>query len=544
MGRKKGKQCGQFQSKSQNVAHRHTLFVDHASEADGYRNPVTSIRGRGYRSAASNNIVSAQSGYWNINGNGGDKWSSIFSSSRSVGASSATLSSASHTPASVSESAPSLNTDNNVTPGLSRLRFLLEERRSEDRIHDRQTRLRLQRSRIRESHHAGGDTHDDGGRNGRPGTASQIKGAPHITPRCTDEIERHEPGWLISRSLTDDFSNSKHGSSSTENSGSRTEVPTLQILAAKMLAPHLHGYVETCGHIFVGECLKSVSASVLSELSISLASNDSTSGTSDGVVKAFVHSGSATGLVLKGVSSSPLDVIEKSVEEVSKERETKYLTDEGLLSLCPRLLPVDDRMSGDCSHEEDDNCGYGSSDDWESLDVDSDLTTRMVGCFHLKRLELIDIPLIKYPASEKTATSSSGISLGALRTVFRSCPGITHLSLRGCFTNWEELEFSSPASHVGESEDVSMLMSGIPADKHTISAMVNSFQSLKHDSSCSHDNGIPQFLLEHIFLEQRSHNKSQTCDVLGLGALLPELKVLDVSHCCWVTPMMIFQFLL
>ena len=87
MGRKKGKQSGDFPSKSQYALHRHTLYVDHASEANRYRNSASSSsnvlgRGLGYRNTDCNDFGGG--GYWHANGTsygGGDKWSNLFSSS-------------------------------------------------------------------------------------------------------------------------------------------------------------------------------------------------------------------------------------------------------------------------------------------------------------------------------------------------------------------------------------------------------------------------------------------------------------------------------
>ena len=52
MGRNKGKQCGEFDRKCQNAHHRHTVYVDRASEANRYRNPMQIGSGQGYRNDA------------------------------------------------------------------------------------------------------------------------------------------------------------------------------------------------------------------------------------------------------------------------------------------------------------------------------------------------------------------------------------------------------------------------------------------------------------------------------------------------------------
>ena len=122
MGRKKGKQAGDFDSKSQHALFRHTVLVDHASEADRYRNPTADLgRGHGYRNNAPlhDARTAGASGRWSRSGHsygGGDKWSAVFRSSPdTVAAPDGSSISSTH------------------RAGLSRLRFLLEERRSEDR---------------------------------------------------------------------------------------------------------------------------------------------------------------------------------------------------------------------------------------------------------------------------------------------------------------------------------------------------------------------------------------------------------------------------
>ena len=94
-----------------------------------------------------------------------------------------------------------------------------------------------------------------------------------------------------------------------------SKIPSLQKLAAQALGPLLPLYCAACGSEFVGKSLKSVSADVLFELTISLANNNSSSSTSNNnnsedswpsttitnwVVRAIMHVGLATGIVLRG----------------------------------------------------------------------------------------------------------------------------------------------------------------------------------------------------------------------------------------------------
>ena len=501
MGRKKGKQSGNFHCKKLNAEHHHKLYVDHASEANHYRNPVSSNvlgKGLGYRSASLNETVT---GRWDSNGRGcnGDKWSSIFANRSSSRPINAPLNAGSRH-------------NQNAARGLAHLRHLLEDRRTEDRFHDRQFRLAVQRSRIRDSHL------------GYPNASMNnvgISAGEMQSKEISSRLERYEPGWVISQSDDVGVNNSEYlcidrhvvsaenlkyvdNQSCVRNKQNR--IPSLQLLAAQVIGPLLPMYVAACGNDFIGDCLKSASPEVIAQLSISLAKSslasnqekdDATYATTDGVVKALVHSGVATGLVLKG---APLVHYQSNTEIVIDENEdvdTRWLSDQGLLALCPRLLPQTN-ASAYCH-------------DWETLDVDLDLTARMAGCFHLRRLELIDIPI-------STTYAHGGVTLDALRHVFQSCPGITHLSLSGCFYNWADM-----GSTRRESEDVSVFLCGT----NLISKV-----STERDRTVSNE------------FDQCGYISNQSCEVKGLHQLLPELQMLDLSHTTWLTPMMIFRFLL
>eukprot|EP00581_Thalassiosira_minuscula_P005753 CAMPEP_0183742680 /NCGR_PEP_ID=MMETSP0737-20130205/64822_1 /TAXON_ID=385413 /ORGANISM="Thalassiosira miniscula, Strain CCMP1093" /LENGTH=641 /DNA_ID=CAMNT_0025978271 /DNA_START=21 /DNA_END=1946 /DNA_ORIENTATION=+ len=531
MGRKKGKQAGNFQSKSQNAAHRQTIYVDHASEANQYRNPTADLgRGHGYRNASplqNDNAIGIgnSSGRWHSNGScygGGDKWSSIFSSSARTRNSSFT-----HQPLPASND----SNINRATMGLSRLRFLLEQRRSEDRVHDRQHRLRLQRSRMREADNAV---------------------TPTVNSACNSSsltTHRHEPGWLLSHSIdtnncpsncmkqnyTQQFISGNGGQPSTKATNG---IPPLQMIAARALGPLLPMYCAAAGSDFVGESLRSVSASVLSELAISLAMSDWSSernshqggsifATTDGAVKALVHSGGATGLVLRGAPLMPLE--DHAINDESKDDDdTRWLSDNGLLSLCPRL-DGDAGINNSWDGDDDGSSPSLSNENWESIDFDTGLGSQMSGCFYLKRLELIDIPL------RQRGTSSGGISLATLRTVLRSCPGITHLSLSGCFYNWEDTDCLTAS--LRESNDISVLLGGTP----NISSLANSIKLLGklhcNDEGTMHL--IQQIMFQHMFQDEAKYS-----GIVGLNDLLPELVVLDVSYCSWLTGPMILQYLL
>ena len=475
MGRKKGKQCGYFHSKKLNAEHHRNLY-DNALEANSFRNPVSSGslgNGFGYKSST----ILGGSGRWDTNGRScnGDKWSSIFAHRSSE---------KSTTPSRHNQSA---------TRGLAHLRNLLEDRRTEDRFHERQFRLAVQRSRARDFHY--GNTT---GGEGVDGSVSGMNQPNQGNPKAST----YEPGWMISQSdQIDALDKQQH---------SPGRVPSLQILSAKSLGPLLPMYVAACGHDVIGECLKSASPTVLAQLSISLAKSsmeyeDEESimyATTDGVTKALVYSGVATGLVLKGaplVQSHYFRSKEcKGIEE-NDIIDTRWLSDEGLLALCPRLLPQ--ALSSDAYN-----------DDWETLDVDLDLTRRMAGCFHLKRLELVDIPLC-------SESMQGGISLEALRHVLQSCPGITHLGLSGCFYNCTDMISRKTT------EDVIIFLCGTNSTSST--------PAKSNTNTASHYDNNYEYASDH-----------NMCDIKGVHQLVPDLQVLDISRCCWVTPTMLLRFLL
>lgn len=443
MGRKKGKQAGQFANKKTNLLHRYTLN-DYATEADEYRNPVrTTFRAEDV-------------GRWHRDGTGlggRDKWSTLFSSKSS--SSTTTVRSQSNA-ALIGQSAA-------VGRRMAHLRFLLEERRIEDRIDDRQLRLRLQRQRMRKLQLEGG--YND-----------------ICTANETSCGERHEPGWLLTQDMH------KHYEHDNINS-----ISSLQNLAAQRLGPLLPMYVAACGHEYVGNALQSVSSDVLCEISIALANSPQSESTiTDGVIKSLVQSGVASRLVLKGTGAPVEDHCNRDVgDRGDDEDDTHLLSDVGLLAICPKIqsnhvdtnAPFDDN-NGD---EDDSSC-----DNWET--IAHDIAT--VGCIHLTRLELIDIPL---SVASSTNSSLGGISINALRRVLKTCPGITHLSLSGCFRNCQQ-----NTSLIEQAHDANMLIGG-------------SF------SSTSTPQPFDQF----------------RCDdgesVSGLDDLLPDLRVLDLSYCNWLT---------
>lgn len=158
------------------------------------------------------------------------------------------------------------------------------------------------------------------------------------------------------------------------------------LLLHRCLGRLLPFYVASCGQHFVAESLMSVSSQIMTEISVSLAEHGVL--LTDGVVQCLA--GCAEGLVLDGSS--------QGCEENPGDDSTQPLSDAGFLSLCPRIQP---ESSIDC---------------WEGIDYECASST---GCFHLRRLELIDCQ----------------ISFEALHTVLRCCSNLTHLGLSGCFND-------------------------------------------------------------------------------------------------------------
>lgn len=541
MGRKKGKQSGDFPSKSQYALHRHTLYVDHASEANRYRNPASSSsnvlgRGLGYRNTDCNDFGGG--GYWHANGTsygGGDKWSNLFSSSsqtnRNTTCSSARRQLAVPGTNPISPTGENVNHRRSTTTimGLSRLRSLLEERRVEDRLYDREHRLRLQRSRLfMVDSHSG--TTSTSARDAYAISNSSIGG---IVDQFRED--RHEPGWLLSYHH-DTKQQSLQPSQPSEGSITKNSIPSLQTLAAQTLGPVLPLYCAACGSEFVGKSLKSISAEILSELTISLANNHLEDWTSpfmtNGVVRAIMYSGMATGMVVRGGGWTPHCNLDMSAED----EDMKWLSDDGLLSLCPRILPVGHSRNNALDHDDDvsnsSESNHSSWEHWEVTDFDIGLNSRMLGCFHLKRLELIDIPLMHDMSTSPSPSSSGGITVQALWTLLRSCSSVTHLSLSGCFGNWEEAAMC-------DIEGIDVFLGG----NQSISSLSRCIDILgkRHGN----DVDVGEFLLPYLDFHQIFEESTDERNVIpALNSSLPDLTVLDVSHCGWVAPEMIIRLIL
>ena len=224
----------------------------------------------------------------------------------------------------------------------------------------------------------------------------------------------------------------------------------------------------------------SVSSQILTEISVSLAEHGVL--LTDAVVQCLA--GCAEGLVFNGSS--------QGVEEDPGDDSTRPLSDVGLLSLCPTIQP---ESTAEC---------------WEGIDFDCATST---GCFHLRRLELIDCQ----------------ISFEALHTVLRCCSNLTHLGLSGCFNDLlpDALHFDVLNGHdVPPCRVINDVLAGIAAE-----------------------NGETTLLLRQLlFLSQNDVREIESCSesvsFVGIHESLPELRFLDVSNCSWVTPHMIVRVIL
>jgi len=254
------------------------------------------------------------------------------------------------------------------------------------------------------------------------------------------------------------------------------------LLLHRCLGRLLPFYVASCGQHFVAESLMSVSSQIMTEISVSLAEHGVL--LTDGVVQCLA--GCAEGLVLDGSS--------QGCEENPGDDSTQPLSDAGFLSLCPRIQP---ESSIDC---------------WEGIDYECASST---GCFHLRRLELIDCQ----------------ISFEALHTVLRCCSNLTHLGLSGCFNDLPDaLHFDFlNGNDIPPARVINDVLTGIAADNGETETTRLLRQLL--------------FLSQKDVRERETYSEAVSCFV-GLHEILPDLRVLDISECTWVTSMVIVQFIL
>ena len=604
MGRKKGKQSGDFLSKSQFALHRHTLYVDHAAEANRYRSSNAALGSSSSSSSSSSRHTLGRglgfrnndNGYWHANTayGGGDKWSTLFSSSSSSSTqtnhNSSAYSLARHhnhhsIPGTAAYSSSSTTsggenvhhrrtTSTTTLLGLSRLRSLLEERRVEDRLYDREHRLRLQRSRLLRMENNGATTTTTSSSSDKVKVMHADNSSMGNRILLFDQLrkDRHEPGWLLSHQHHHHQETKQQTTvpSQQPSDGSKASmlhnnnVPSLQILAAQKLGPMLPLYCTACGAEFVGRSLKSISAKILSELTIALASANSTTTNNNnlgedeedywpssplmtnGVVRAIMHSSIATGIVVRGGNFGSPSPYVHSVNDregsagdnsiIYQNDDGKLLNDDGLSSLCPRILPANNRgryyarnnddeddVSSSCAEED-----HSSWEQWEIHDFDMGLNSRMLGYFHLKRLELIDVPLMQdLPTS---MCSGGGITVQALWTLLRSCSGITHLSLSGCFGNWEDADMSVV-------DDLSVFLGGNQSVSSFSDCIDKLGKRLGNNTDVGENIILPYLNFHHTFEESTDERNS----IPAINSVLPDLTVLDVSHCGWVTPDMIIR---
>jgi hypothetical protein len=127
--------------------------------------------------------------------------------------------------------------------------------------------------------------------------------------------------------------------------------------------------------------------------------------------------------------------------------------------------------------------------------------------------------------------------------VLRSCSSLTHLSLAGCFCNWEDVGGGRPS---GPEDDVGVLLCG-SRSLASLTRSVVALGRLDGDDDDDDDGEIVHLLprlMPHDGVFRENFDGWRGDGVPGLDELLPELRVLDVSHCGWVTPGAIVRYLL
>lgn len=457
MGRKKGRQRGDFATKAQSAAQR-TLVRERASEADVDRRPY-----RGGWSASSSLPSSPSSSFTSS--------AQLSKSGIRAGASSAT------------------GERPRITVSVTQLQGILAERRLQDRALDGEMRrfLAQQGTTVR-SEAAGRYAALMRLREG--GVGGSEEGAA-----CGDaSTPRHEPGWLLTYEHGTDFVPNEFAATARSTGGESVEgeldasvgggtsegascsdpgrtrrrrhPPSLQCMCVSALAPALDDYVESCGPDAVRSVLDLMPSHVLADLSALYCGT--TGGAGDDMAAVLGCHGQAERLALHApaVEDSDDDEEEDGHGDDDNDRERaphrgyRHMSDAGVLSLIPRLVSA--AGAGTVEY------AYDAPDSWEDLDVDYSAPAatlvspaRLEGCTNLRRLELC---------------GARRLSALALSSLLRRCSRITHLSLSGTL----DAE-SGPASLLDPND--------------------------------------------------------------GIAALLPELRVLDLSRCGWLTDGILVAFL-
>eukprot|EP00550_Attheya_septentrionalis_P004553 CAMPEP_0198287616 /NCGR_PEP_ID=MMETSP1449-20131203/6364_1 /TAXON_ID=420275 /ORGANISM="Attheya septentrionalis, Strain CCMP2084" /LENGTH=443 /DNA_ID=CAMNT_0043985587 /DNA_START=82 /DNA_END=1413 /DNA_ORIENTATION=- len=278
------------------------------------------------------------------------------------------------------------------TVNLNLLRGMLNERRIEDRMEDRQQRL--QRTHVRVT-----------------GSCSSSPAASFLRRRqalnrelCVEPAPRHETGWMIQteQRSTDD--------------GRSQLVPSLQTLCIKTLGPVLHEYLNGFGKNVLHGILGSLPAPILASLSVACSATPTVPMTND-LATVLAQHNHVEQLCLRATPpashnnmnySSELNV-EEDDDEYFEIAKNSTITDQGILTLIPRL--------GNRRRRPPD-----SWEDWEEYANDSVVE----GCAVLVRLELVGLRCV---------------SVHTLYTLFKNTASLTHLSLAGShFPTFSEYE--------------------------------------------------------------------------------------------------------
>uniref|UniRef100_A0A6U3SSS6 Uncharacterized protein n=1 Tax=Ditylum brightwellii TaxID=49249 RepID=A0A6U3SSS6_9STRA len=434
MGRKKGKQSGNYASKSLRAAHQSALSLTAFEEVLPNRKPI--------------------------------KWNNVNKAKMISNASS-----------SISMNTNDPNRRSRLTVNVTQLRGILAERTMEDRLLDRDLRRRRRNDRAVGIY--GGNIQQQ-----------QIK----VEVQLVGNVERHEPGWLLfyNHNENEEEIGSKEAKTSINNGCAMKEninIPSLQSLCVRSLGPYLSDYIDACGADAIRAAIGTLSPLLIAELSASVCAATLSYdgyGVTDEIVEVLGRHCHVERLALH----APIGTLDDDDECGNHSGIVRNLTDEGILSLVPRLISQknvhngtdQDDSGGDgydyfnkssrnfssCTIDAEDHDASHAPESWEDIDVDLDI--RLEGCNQLRRLELCNI---------QTSPSSFTITFNAVYELLKSCPCITHLSISNSF-----------------------------------------------------DDDIGSDLLLH-----------PEFGLAGNQRLLSNLQVLDVSHCLWMTDILLTEFL-
>jgi len=483
MGRKKGRQRGSFATKAQRAAHQ-TLVRERAAEADGDRRPY---RGGGWSSGApGGHAPSSKSGI------------------RAGSSSSAAGRGGGERP--------------RVTVSVTQLRGILAERRLQDRalegemrrfLSQRGTTVRSEAAgryaalmRLRERGGAAGA--------GEDGAACGDASTPH-----------HEPGWLLTYDHERDFVPNEFATANRAATGNgeersagatagdpssflstsdsvgqyagmaKRQPPSLQSMCVSSLAPVLDEYVDSCGADAVRSVLDLMPSHVLADVSALYCSNSIRSGSMDRRGGVEDDMAAVLGCHAQAERLALYAPIEKEVDEEEEEEET------------------DDRE--------------GSEDGGSKRNVKFLSDSGILSL--IPRLVSVSSRSFSSHLDEYDPGGSVEVRKGGIEYAYDApdswedldvdhCPAATSARLEGC-TNLRRLELCGARRVTARS--LSFLLRRCSRITH-----------LSLSGSLDAESGPA------LLLDPRD----------GVSCLLSDLKVLDLSHCDWLTDGTLAAFLL